>query len=206
LVSEGQLAWLIGASYKPGQVVLNLFSLDDLEPIEWTDHNFQPYYLTTKEQHGESVKKLNLFTGKELALQKVTSSAKPPRGDEVWEAEIYPALSYAYDKGIRFGTLHRFNGKDWILHAPLSKEQDSQFEGLFGQTQRIDPLKYSMLKEEYASITQPVPKIPEGKLNFAEVGTEEDYYYFVTCGCRSTSLKRGGRGRLTLFLWLRRVF
>jgi hypothetical protein len=62
LVSEGQLAWLIGASYKPGQVILSLFSSDVLEPIEWTDRNFQPYCLTTKGQHGERVTKLDLFT------------------------------------------------------------------------------------------------------------------------------------------------
>jgi len=176
LVSEGQLAWLLGGSYKLGQVTLSLITSDDLEPIEWTDRNFQPYYLSAEERQGEPIKKLDLFTGKELTLQKVTLRGKPPSDDKAWEGDVYPALSYAYDKGLRFGVLHRFNSGGWTLHAPLSQGQDSKFEELFGQIQRTDPLKYSILKEEYAYITQSVPEIPEAKLNLPEAGLEEDYY------------------------------
>jgi len=65
LVSEGQLAWLVGASYKPGRVSLSLIASEDLEPIEWVDPNFQPYYLATQKQ-GEPIKKIDLFAGNEL--------------------------------------------------------------------------------------------------------------------------------------------
>jgi DNA polymerase elongation subunit (family B) len=176
LGSGGQLAWLTGASYKLGQITLSLFSTGDLEPIEWTDSGFQSYYLTREERRGEPVRKLNLFTGDELNLWKVNFRGKLSRGDNVWEGEVYPALSYAYDKGLRFGVPHRFTGDGWIPNTPLTEQQDSQFEKLFGNTRRTDPLKYTALKETYAYITQPVPKIPEAKLNLPEVGSEEDYY------------------------------
>ena len=39
-----------------------------------------------------------------------------------------------------------------------------------------DPLKYSVLKEVFALVSQPVPKIPLEKLNLHEEGSEEDYY------------------------------
>jgi hypothetical protein len=65
LVSEGQRAWLVGAAYKAGQVKLRLIASQDLEPIEWVDSGFQPYYLTKREK-GEPVRKVDLFTGKEL--------------------------------------------------------------------------------------------------------------------------------------------
>jgi len=97
MVFEGQSAWLLGASYKPGRVILKLFSSDNLEPIEWTVSDFQPYYLTTEAQRGEPVKKLDLFTGKELNLHRVSLMGKPPRDDAAWEVDVYPAFSYAYD-------------------------------------------------------------------------------------------------------------
>lgn len=175
MVSEGQLAWLVGAAYKTGQVKLRLITSQDLELIEWVDSGFQPYYLTKHEQ-GEPVRKLDLFTGKELQLWKSNLSGKLAKGTEGWESDLDPAMSYAYDNGLRFGVLHRFTGKDWVPDTPPNKEQDSHFEQLFGWVQRKDPLKYASLKEFYTYISQPVPKIPEAKLQIHEAGSEEDYY------------------------------
>ena len=175
MVSEGQLAWLVGASYKPGRTNLRLITSEDLQPIEWVDSNFQPYYLNTRKQ-GEPVKKIDLFTGNELTLYKVTYAVKPPKDAGSWEEDIDPALSYAYDNGLRFGVLHRFEGGTWIPDNSLGDEEDSRFEKLFGSLSRTDPLKYASLREAYAYVTQPVPKIPEEKLNLREVGSEEDYY------------------------------
>jgi len=175
LVSEGQLAWLVGAYYKTGQVTLRLIASPDLAPIEWVDRDFQPYYFTTQKQ-GEPVKKIDLFTGNELTLYKVTYSGKPVKNAEAWEQDIDPALSYAYDKGLRFGILHRLSDHGWTPDASLDGEDDSRFEKLFGRISRSDPLKYASLQEAYAYVSQAVPKISEEKLNLREVGSEEDYY------------------------------
>ncbi|HXZ91230.1 MAG TPA: hypothetical protein VEG61_09215, partial [Candidatus Dormibacteraeota bacterium] len=95
MASVGQPAWLVGASYKTGQVTLRLITSPDLKPIEWVDRDFQPYYLTTHQQ-GEPVKKVDLFTGNELELEKVNLRGKPARDVKAWEADIDPAMSYAY--------------------------------------------------------------------------------------------------------------
>jgi hypothetical protein len=138
MVSEGQTAWLVNVSYKTGQVTLRLITSPDLEAIEWVDRDFQPYYLTTHQQ-GEPIKKLDLFTGNELRLTKINLRGKPARAANVWELDIDPAMSYAYDKGLRFGLLHHFNGNGWIADAPLNAELSSRFEKIFGAIQRRDP-------------------------------------------------------------------
>jgi len=175
LVSGSELAGLVGASYKTGQAKLALITSQDLEPIEWVDR-FQPYYLT-KNAYDQSrpIKKIDLFTGNELTLYKVTATGKPSKDTQAWETDIDPALSYGYDKGLRFGVLHRFNGHGWIPEAPL-EEDSSRFEELFGRIRHSDPLKYSVLREIFALVSQPVPKIPEEKLLLHEKGSEEDYY------------------------------
>jgi DNA polymerase elongation subunit (family B) len=175
LVSEGQLAWLVGAIFKPGQVTLRLVDSSDLELIEWVDREFQPYYLTNQEQ-GEVVEKVHLFTREEVKLQKVNLRGKPARDTAGWELDIDPAMSYVYDKQLRFGTLHSFNGDTWIPNTQPNVKLDRRFEELFGRVQGRDPLKYESLKELYSYITQPVPKIPEEKLQIRDAGTEEDYY------------------------------
>jgi DNA polymerase elongation subunit (family B) len=177
LVSEGQLAWLVNASYKPGQVTLSLNISADLEPIQWTD-SCQQYYLSApgSSPQGELVRKVNLFTGNELKLQKVNHDGRPSASVNGWEADINPALSYVYDKGLRFGILHRFSGNGWIPNARLNDAQSSRFEELFNGVRRTDPLKYASLKEVYTYISQPVPRISEEKLHLAEVGSEDDYF------------------------------
>ena len=93
MVSEGQSGWLVGATYKPGSVILRLVTSPDLESIEWVDRDFQPYYLTTQRQD-ESVKKMDLFTGNELTLYRITRTTKPSKDQKGWELDIDPALSY----------------------------------------------------------------------------------------------------------------
>ena len=189
MVSEGQPAWLVGVSYKTGQVTLRLITSPDLKPIEWVDRDFQPYYLTTHQQ-GEPVKKVDLFTGDELKLRKVNLRGKPVRDANAWELDIDPALSYAYDKGLRFGILHRFSGNGWVSDTSLNEELSSRFEELFGATRRRDPLKYASLKELYAYISQPVPRISEKELRLAEVGSEDDYNAFLLSRIANLPLNR----------------
>jgi DNA polymerase I len=172
LVSEGQHAWLVGAVYKMGQVTLRLFTSPDLEPIEWVDRNYQPYCLT-KQGQGEAVKKIDLFTEKELQLHKMFLRGKLAK--EAWEVGIDPAMSYVYDAGLRFGVLHRFKGDGWVPDTK-TKESGSRFEELFGSVRRRDSLKYESLKDFYSFISQPVPMISEEKLNLRESGSDEDYH------------------------------
>ena len=174
MVSEDQLAWLVGAIYKPGQVTLRLIDPTRMELIEWVDRDYQPYFLA-KQGQGEAIKKTDLMTGNELKLQKVIGR-KPAKRAETWETDIDPALSYAYDKGLRFGILHHLTGHGWVPDASLGGEDESHFEKLFGRISRSDPIKYVSLKEAYAYVTQPVPKIPAEKLNIREAGSDEDYY------------------------------
>jgi DNA polymerase I len=144
-----------------------------LESIDWVDQSFQPYYLTKHEQ-GEPVRKIDLFTGNEVTLHKVNYAGKPPKDMQGWELDIDPALSYSYDKGLRFGVLHCLTDRGWIPEAS-SDEDVAGFEKLFGKI-RCDPLKYACLKEAYGYVNQPVPKIPEEKLRFHEKGSEDEYY------------------------------
>ena len=122
------------------------------------------------------VKKIDLFTGNEMQLSKVNFRGKPARDANAWELDIDPAMSYAYDKGLRFGILHRLSGNGWVSDTPLNEVVSSRFEELFGAIRRRDPLKYASLKELYAYISQPVPRISEKELHVAEVGSEDDYF------------------------------
>jgi DNA polymerase I len=154
-------------------VILFLLEADNLEPIRWSDTNFHPYYLTEKGHRGEPIQKLNLFTQQQLTLQKVIYSGKPPNVDG-WELEIDPALSYVYDKKLRFGNLHVYEDNAWRPQASLEGEELVRFNELFGESREKDPLKYSLVKEAYGYTRQPVPQIDRQKLGLPE-GSEEDY-------------------------------
>jgi DNA polymerase I len=169
------LAWLVDASYNAGHVTLLLLGARDLDQIRWTDSNFLPYYLTEQDQQGESVKKVNLFTQNELTLHKVNYNRKPPKNVNAWELEIDPALSYIYDKRLRFGVLHRFDGNAWLPQIALDGEELAKFDELFGGISERNPLKYSLVKDAYSYTNQPVPQVKQEKLGL-HGGSEEDYY------------------------------
>jgi hypothetical protein len=155
---------------------LRFISAGDLEPIHRIDQ-FQPYYLTKDEQRGEPVRKLNLFTQNELTLYKANYDKKPPKEARAWESEINPALSYIYDKRLRFGVLHRLEGNHWMPQVSLDAEQSSRFDRLFGEIKANDPVKYGLVKEAYTYASQPVPRITPAKLGIPDDGgSEEDYH------------------------------
>jgi DNA polymerase elongation subunit (family B) len=174
LIQDGESAWLIDASYSPGQVILTLLGADNLEPTRWSDANFHPYYLTEKGHRGEPIKKVNLFTQQELTLQKVIYSGKSPKNIEGWELEIDPALSYVYDKKLRFGGLHKYKENAWHPQVSFETEDLARFNKLFGESKEKDPLKYSLVEEAYCLTRQPVPRIDPTKLGLPE-GSAEDY-------------------------------
>ena len=104
--AHGDRAWLVDASYVAGQVMLNLIGENSLVPFQWSDSSFHPYYLTEEDAIGERITKSDLFTQNEHSLYKVNAvgAMKNVTG---WETDIDPALSYVYDRGLRFGVLHR---------------------------------------------------------------------------------------------------
>ena len=155
-------------------MVLHFVGADDLEAFRWGVPDFHPYYLTTDGEIGERVKKQDLFTGNELSLRKVTSEARAPKAVHAWEADIDATLSCAYDKGLRFGALHRFQDNAWVPQTSLVDEELSRFEKFFG-VEGKDPLRHGLLKEVYSYVTQPVPRVSLEKLGLPE-GSEEDYY------------------------------
>jgi len=167
----------VDASYETGHVTLSLIRAKDLEPFHWTDSNFLPYYLSQQDTDGQPIKKVDLFSQSERTLYKVNVTRSAPKTVAGWESEIDPALSYAYDKGLRFGVLHRFDGHAWIPQVSLEAEHASRFDSLFGEIERKDPLKYALLKEAYAYVNQPVPRISHEKLELSNgEWSEEDYY------------------------------
>ena len=176
MTTDGDAAWLVDASYAAGQVSLRFIKAGDLEPIHWIDQ-FQPYYLTEDEQRGEPVRKINLFTQNELTLYKANYDKKPSKEVRAWELEVDPALSYIYDKRLRFGVLHRLEGNHWIPQVSLDAEQSIRFDRLFGEIKANDPVKYSLVKEAYTYASQPVPRITRVKLGIPDDGgSEEDYH------------------------------
>ena len=172
-----ETAWLVDASYEAGRIALSLIG-ENLEPFRWTDSNFQPYYLTDKEQNdAKVVKKVDLFTQNERTLYRVNMTRDTAKTITGWESEIDPALSYAYDKGLRFGLLHHLEHGAWVPHVSLDAEQDSRFNSLFWEIERQDPLKYGLVKDAYGYVNQPVPRISQEKLGLHNGnGSEEEYY------------------------------
>ena len=172
-----ETAWLVDASYEAGRVTLSLIGAN-LEPFRWIDSNFHPYYLTEKQHDdGKVVKKIDLFSQNDRSLYKVYMTRDTPKIITGWESEIDPTLSYAYDKGLRFGLLHHLEQDAWVPHVLLDAEQESRFNSLFGEIKKHDPLKYTLVKDAYAYVNQPVPQISHKKLGIPHGnGSEEDYY------------------------------
>ena len=175
MTANVDVAWLVDVSHSAGRVSLGFIRARDAEPFRWVDSKFQPYYLTKEEQGGEPITKRDLFTQNELTFHKVSYRGRPPKNIRGWEVDIDPALSYVYDKGLRFGVLHRFEDNSWVPQTSMHDEQLSGFERLFGGISKKDPLKYTLVKEAYAYANQPVPRIEPGKLGLPD-GSEDDYY------------------------------
>ena len=168
MTSDSELAWLVDAKYEAGQINLTLIRERDLEPIHWSDSEFEPYYLTEEKHQGEPIKKMNLFTQNEMTLYKVEYEGKPSRNTKGWETEVDPALSYVYDQKLRFGILHRLEDGSWKPQVALNAKDASRFDTLFGALKKDDPLKYDIVKDAYAYTIQPVPLTSREKLGLPE--------------------------------------
>jgi hypothetical protein len=109
-----EAAWLVDASYEGGHVTLSLIRAKDLEPFRWVDSNFHPYYLSEHDADGQPIKKVDLFSQNEHTLYKVNVTRDALKNVVGYELEIDPALGYVYDKGLRFGLLHRLEHGAWV--------------------------------------------------------------------------------------------
>ena len=122
-------------------VRLSLIRASDLEPFTWTDSNFRPYHLIQKQPPAETVTKLDLFTQEERTLSKVAYTRTAPRNVKAWELDVDPALSYAYDKHLRFGVVHQFQNDTWTPRTSIDSDQTGHFEKLLSHIQRERPAK-----------------------------------------------------------------
>ncbi len=181
-------AWLANAVYETGRITLTLVRNDDLQPFKWSDPDFRPYYLNEDQQQGGPVKKTDLFTQQERPLAKIEYSTRPRKGTEGWEVDVAPALSYAYDRGLRFGTLHEFHEDHWVPQTTLAGEDETRLKNLLTKISRNDPLKESILRENYAYSIQPVPNIAPTALEISEQDWSEEEYHRAVLLSRLTNL------------------
>ncbi len=181
-------AWLANTAYETGHITLTLLRSDNLQPFKWSDPNYRPYYLAKDEQNGKTVRKLDLFTEQERSLAKIEYSTRPATNTEGWEADIAPALSYVYDKGLRFGVVHELQDGRWIPQPTPMAEDEDRLKNLITQIYRNDPLKESILREAYAYSIQPVPNAGPKALGLPEQDWSEEEYHRAVLLSRLTNL------------------
>jgi len=183
-----ETAWLANADYETGKVTLTFVRNDNLHSFKWSDPNYRPYYLVEDTQHEKVINKLDLFTEQERTLAKIEYSTRPRKDTEGWEVEIAPALSYAYDKGLRFGVLHELIEGRWVPQTTLTVEDETRLKNLVTRISRKDPLKESILRELYAYSIQPVPDVGPKNLGLPEQDWSEEEYHRAVLLSRLTNL------------------
>jgi len=157
--------WLLDAVYsESNQEVLLTFLQSPEQTIASINTHFQPYFYAQPVSLGEAVQR------KELMRDKFISVARLPLNTHIhpdceWERKIDPGLSFVYDQEQRFGCPHVKTGTGYKLDLHLPREQLAEFNSLFADTAKQDPLKYNFLKEFFRYTVQPVPEIPQALLN-----------------------------------------
>ncbi len=120
--------------------------------------------------------------------------------------DLDPPLSYAYDKGLRFGLTHQFQDNTWTPQAPLTSSQESRFDALFRDVNNKDSLKHSILRDAHAYSIQPIPRIPAKTLGLAVDNFSEEEYYkaWILSRLANLPLSRTYRNR-TVSDWIRSI-
>ncbi len=197
-------AWLANCAYETGRMMLTLIREDNLQPFKWSDRNYRPYYLSENNPQKGTVKKQDLFTEHERSVLRVEYSTRPSKGTKGWEIDIPPALSYAYDKGLRFGVLHELRENRWVPKPGLTRSDDTRFKNLISQVSRNDPLKESILREAYVYSIQPVPRIGPKALGVSVEDWSMEEYRRAVLLSRLTNLPlRITYGKNAAAEWLR---
>jgi len=123
------------------------------------------------------VTKIQLLTQTEKILNKISYASKAPKNVKGWELEVDPALSYAYDQGLRFGLVHSHEGQNWVPQTPLSDHQQNRFDSILSSLPKVDPLKQSILRDTYAILVQPIPGISPHTVDVHEDQWSPEEYY-----------------------------
>ena len=121
--------------------------------------------------------KIQLLTQTEKILNKISYASKAPKNVKGWELEVDPALSYAYDQGLRFGLVHSYEGQNWVPQTPLSDHQQNRFDSILSSLPKVDPLKQSILRDTYPILVQPIPGISPHTVGVHEDQWSPEEYY-----------------------------
>ena len=157
-----ELYWLVGAAYSEGNVKLTFIKSPE-HTIHVTQEPFTPYFYGLPVSTGEPVTRRELLSGKQLQVARIPSS-KQVKVDRVWERDLDPALSYVYDRQLRFGGPHQQTEDGFKTELKVSADQKRAFKKRFKEVEREDPLKYRFLLQLFEQVIQPVPTIPREQL------------------------------------------
>ena len=157
-----ELCWLVDAAYSEGFVELTFIQSPE-HSVQKTQEPFIPYYFALPASIGESVVRQELLSGQQLEVAKVPLS-KQVKVDRAWEQNLDPALSYIYDRQLRFGGPHQPTENGFQPALKVSTSQRRAFRKQFGAVEQQDPLKYRFLIQLFEQVIQPVPTIPRQEL------------------------------------------
>ncbi len=170
--------WLVDSAYEANRTTLVFLSPDGEDTFRWVDDQFRPYFLTEGKDSGDTISKVDLFTQETRPLIRVKGK-KPAKGERVWEGDVDPALSYAYDNGLTFGMLHKFADGKWVPERGFESGRGEEFNALFGHLEKSDRLKYDLLRRFFSLAVQPLPTASPRNLGI-ESGSISDEEYFTT--------------------------
>ncbi len=160
--------WLVDATYGEGTVETTFIQSPE-EEITIIREPFTPYYYALPTDLGETVVRQELLSGQKLEVAKVPLS-KQVKVDRAWEQDLNPALSYIYDKQLRFGGPHKPSESGFQSALKVSPSEAHAFKEEFGEVEQQDPLKYRFLRQLFEQVIQPVPSIP-----CRELGIQDEF-------------------------------
>jgi len=156
--------------------------IKNVEDSEYEPYFLIPYPLNERDKYtverivgtASTVQKHDLFSNKTKTLAKVT--VKNPKNVEgfsklfetVWENEIELSRGYIYDHGLVFGSQYALKGSNITPISNIPEQIRKNFEVVFAEVKKTDPLKHKMLKYWFNLCYQPVPQIKPEKLGIKE--------------------------------------
>ncbi len=156
------LYWLVDAAYREGVIELTFVKSPE-HTVHVTQEPFIPYFYGLPSNIGEPVVKQELLSGQKLEVARIPSS-KQVRVERSWEQDLDPALSYIYDRQLRFGCPYQPTGEGFQPALEVSLSQRRAFRKQFNAIEQEDPLKFRFLLQLFEQVIQPVPTIPQQEL------------------------------------------
>lgn len=160
--------WLLDAAFDAENGCVQLTYLQTpAQKLTTVQADFTPYFYALPKTLGEPVKR------KELMRNEIIEVARTPltfrgQAEREWERDLNPELSFIYDQNLRFGSPHKQTEQGLQLDAPIPPDQLQEFNNLYAQIAKEDPLKFDFLKEFFRYAIQPVPDLPRDLLNIDE--------------------------------------